>query len=215
MGGILVFAMLRKTGHPTFTRERRQEEMEKKALRTKLSAQRMAMNKENWEDSSREICMHILNFCMKREELAQVFLFYGINNEVPIQNLSRHLWGLFKLALPRVLSKGEMQFHVWERNSELEANSFDLKEPQASAKILNPDKNTIVLVPNLAMDREGYRLGYGGGFYDKFLVRHPEVISVGVNFSEFLVDEVPRDPWDRKVKWVCTEDKIVRANFVA
>jgi 5-formyltetrahydrofolate cyclo-ligase len=97
---------------------------------------------------------------------------------------------------------------------ELDPSGFGIPEP-----ILCPDSrlltaeelflpDTLVIVPALAFDRKGFRIGYGGGYYDRLLER-ASCPSVGLTFHELLQLELPRDPWDRPVQAVCTEEELL------
>jgi len=178
--------------------------MDKKTLRKRYIAQRMAIEEVDWQKRSQKICDHLYEFCFKFDKVSQVFFFHPMRKEPNILKLASKLSEHYKLALPRISNK-EMLFHHWNIETSLLKHSFSIEEPHESSEILKADEHTLVLVPNLAMDTYGYRLGYGAGFYDKFLSEYPQVISVAVNFSEFLVDELPRDSWDKKVQWMCTE----------
>jgi len=70
--------------------------------------------------------------------------------------------------------------------------------------------NTLVLVPGLAFDRKGNRIGRGKGFYDRFLDEHPEILTIGVCWDLQIVDQVPTEPHDAQLKWLCTESEIIR-----
>lgn len=187
--------------------------MDKKQLRKAFLAQRLAMEHRDWEERSRNICKHLLQFCLSFDEAEQVFIFYGIHNEIPVQNLYESLAKRFRIALPRLVSKGEMEFRKWDLKTQLQTSSFKTKEPSLDSPLVQADGRTIVIVPSLAIDQHLYRLGYGGGFYDKFLEKNPDVLSIGVNFSEFIVEELPREAWDQKLQWVCTEYGIRRGTI--
>lgn len=85
--------------------------------------------------------------------------------------------------------------------------TFGIAVPPPEADILEPD---VLLVPLLAFDNEGYRLGYGGGFYDRTLAlcrtRTPETLAVGVAFAGQRVDRVPRSAEDERLDWIVTEE---------
>lgn len=179
--------------------------MDKKNLRKQYLAQRLALKKEDCHKRSLKICEHISEFCLNQKNVTQIFLFHGIYNEPQIHQLADKLWERYTVALPHVLSKTKIEFLKWDAQTQLQLSPYKILEPPSSSEKIIPDKNTLVLVPNLAMDREGYRLGYGAGYYDNFLGENKNVQSLGVNFSEFIVDRLPRDSWDRSVKWICTE----------
>lgn len=109
------------------------------------------------------------------------------------------------MALPIVPKEGRvMQFAHWHEGDPLVTNSFNVPEPKGGAVVL-PD---IVIVPFLAFDRRGYRLGYGGGHYDATLAdlrHHKPIIAIGVGYAEQAVlFNLPIEDHDQKLDMVIT-----------
>jgi 5-formyltetrahydrofolate cyclo-ligase len=109
-----------------------------------------------------------------------------------------------RVALPRV--EGRVIVPVAYRSGDpVKPSSFGAVEP-AEGEAIAPGEIDVVIVPGLAFDRSGHRVGYGRGFYDRFLGRlGPDAHTVGVCFSIQLVDEVPHGRGDRPVELVVTE----------
>lgn len=101
-------------------------------------------------------------------------------------------------AFPRVDGE-EMDFFL---AGDFSVGKFGLREPLGSQLAPPPD---LVLVPGLAFSAAGARLGRGGGFYDRWLARHPSVITVGVCFACQLVEHLPDEAHDLQVQCVLTE----------
>jgi 5-formyltetrahydrofolate cyclo-ligase len=105
-----------------------------------------------------------------------------------------------------------MTFHPVERESDLLPGRFGIPEPdgddggQGEAVFFE-----LVVVPGMAFDRDGYRLGRGGGYYDRFLSAARFRAAVGLAFAWQLLPELPRDPWDVPVGAVATEEGVIRA----
>lgn len=111
-------------------------------------------------------------------------------------------------CLPVVLGRGRpLAFRRWAPGDPLVEGAFRIAIPSPEADTLEPD---ILLVPMLAFDDEGYRLGYGGGFYDRTLAlrraRAPGILAVGVAFAGQRVERVPRSAEDERLDWIVTED---------
>lgn len=116
------------------------------------------------------------------------------------------------LALPRVRGRGRpLAFHAWRPGDELFAGPFGVMEPSPDAPVVSP---RILLVPLLAFDRQGRRLGYGAGYYDMVLrdlrARDPAPIAIGMAFADQEVEEVPAGPRDQTLDAVATERHLHR-----
>jgi 5-formyltetrahydrofolate cyclo-ligase len=113
-----------------------------------------------------------------------------------------------QLCLPVVVAKRQpLQFRAWRPGDPLEAGVFGTLHPSAKREVLEPDA---LIVPLLAVDEEGWRVGYGGGFYDRTLealrAKKP-VTAVGVGFNAQLVPEVPHGPGDQRLDWLLTDKR--------
>jgi 5-formyltetrahydrofolate cyclo-ligase len=110
------------------------------------------------------------------------------------------------LALPVVTGRGQpLEFRAWQLGEEMEPGLFGTTHPLAHAAVVQPD---LVLVPLLAFDRQGFRLGYGGGFYDRtldMLRRKRHLSAIGVAYAAQEVPEVPHDGRDQRLDGVATE----------
>lgn len=112
-----------------------------------------------------------------------------------------------RCCLPIVVgSRSALQFRAWRPGEPLQQHRLGGRVPGAHADILIPQ---LLLVPLLAFDRQGGRLGYGGGFYDRTasaLVKNQPILMVGLAYAEQEVDAVPRGPTDYRLDWVITQD---------
>lgn len=122
-----------------------------------------------------------------------------------------------ELFLPRCRTRGEngwpgaMDFIACTDLNALQMSAFGIPEPVPGpgARLLSPEElclpDTLILVPALAFDRSGFRLGYGGGYYDR-LLSAASCPCVGLSFHDLLFEDLPHDAWDRPVRAVCTEE---------
>ena len=138
---------------------------------------------------------------------ACVSAYWPMGDEMDTRPLLAALHGRgHPLALPVVVAADTpLIFRQWRPGARLESAHFGTSVPEESAAELEPD---VLFVPLLAFDHAGYRLGYGGGFYDRSLqalrARKP-VLAVGVAFAGQRVASVPRDSYDQPLDWVVTE----------
>ena len=96
----------------------------------------------------------------------------------------------------------ENVFFLVDDDGDFDKNSYGISEPKADNRLVVPDEKTLVLVPGLAMTIDGQRLGYGGGYYDRYLSSYPTSRTVGVVFREQVVKALPCSDFDQKLKKV-------------
>jgi 5-formyltetrahydrofolate cyclo-ligase len=110
------------------------------------------------------------------------------------------------VVLPVVLDDRNMEFREWRAGGELARGRFRVLEP-LQGEVLEPD---IVVVPCVAVDAAGNRLGFGKGFYDRALGSGPRPVAVGAVFDEQVVAAVPVEPWDVPLDVVVTPTRVIR-----
>jgi len=142
---------------------------------------------------------------------AAVSGYWPLDGELDIRSLLHqiHEQG-HPIGLPVVKGKGQpLVFRRWSPGAPLVQGSFKVMTPAEGAPEIEPD---VLLVPLLAFDAAGFRLGYGGGFYDRTLEMrrrqahsgHP-VIAIGVAFAAQETESLPRGPFDERLDWIVTE----------
>ena len=115
----------------------------------------------------------------------------------------------FKISLPVIRKNNQMDFFKWSNNDPLKINKFGIPEPISSKKFY-PD---ILLVPLVGYDNDYNRLGYGGGFYDRYIEKIEKikkVIKIGFAFSYQKIKSVPTNQFDKKLDFIITEKEILK-----
>ena len=134
--------------------------------------------------------------------------FWPMKEELDIRPLMFELFNQgCELALPVVTGKGQpLVFRAWRPGDALEQGVFKTLHPSPKREVVEPDA---LIVPLLACDREGWRLGYGGGFYDRTLRglrTRRKVLAMGVAFDDQLrAEDVPHGPDDERLDWLLTD----------
>jgi len=115
-----------------------------------------------------------------------------------------------RLALPRIVGRGQpLSMRAWQFGGPLDRGQWGIREPKPEAPEVDPD---ILLVPLLAFDRAGYRIGYGAGYYDITISRLrslKKIVAVGIAFAAQEVAEIPRTPRDERLDLVLTERETI------
>ena len=115
----------------------------------------------------------------------------------------------FKISLPVIRKNNQMDFFKWSNNDPLKINKFGIPEPISSKKF-HPD---ILLVPLVGYDNDLNRLGYGGGFYDRYIEKIEKikkVIKIGLAFSCQKIKNIPLSKYDKKLDFIITEKEILK-----
>ena len=112
------------------------------------------------------------------------------------------------VSLPSI-SNGMMTFRKIEDLTKLEKGEFDIPEPKDNAQV--EEKHDVVLVPCVGLDNEGNRIGYGAGFYDKYLEKK-DLIKIGLSYSKQIVKTIPISDGDVKMDWIITEKDVIKTS---
>jgi 5-formyltetrahydrofolate cyclo-ligase len=178
---------------------------DKRAARTRALARRAEAFAKHGASAGARLAAHGLAFLDPRPG-ASVSGFSAIRDEIDPASLldALHAQG-HAIALPVMQGKGKpLLFRAYAPGDEMGSAAWGIAEPLPDKQEVDPD---IVLVPLLAFDMRGYRLGYGGGFYDRTLERLraiKPVVAVGIAYDELQVDDVPHQRYDQPLDWVLT-----------
>ena len=100
-----------------------------------------------------------------------------------------------------------MKFYQIASYEELEIGCFDILEPKEHcAEIIDIPKNSVVIMPGVAFDKKGNRIGYGRGYYDKYFTNYPKIYKIAITYSLQIVQEIPVNKYDIKADCVITEE---------
>ncbi|MBO9998366.1 MAG: 5-formyltetrahydrofolate cyclo-ligase [Cyanobacteria bacterium SID2] len=180
-------------------------EIRKSELRRSLLKTRQSLSDREWRDLNNRLCVQLAshpNFVSAKTVLGY-FSFRREPDLTPLVSDDR-TWGF-----PRCVEKS-LAWHRWQPGELLVEGAFGIREPHPETVSIDPETVDLMLVPAVACDRRGYRLGYGGGFYDR-LLSHPawqRVPTLGIVFGFACLPELPIDGWDRRLAGVCTESQV-------
>ena len=136
--------------------------------------------------------------------------YYPVNYEMDCLKILKELEiRRFKISLPVIKKNRKMNFHNWSFSAPLKLSKYGIPEPLTS-KIVKPD---IILIPLVAFDKKLFRIGYGGGYYDRYLSKikkNKKILSIGLAFSFQEVKKIFPNIYDQKLDIILTEKKTLR-----
>ena len=144
-------------------------------------------------------------------EAKKIGSYYPIGSEVLTQDIMQEILSVGKeLFLPKVVEK-EIEFRKITDFSCLEKGVFDIMEPKEDCPVEN--NLDLILVPTIGISQEGVRLGYGFGFFDKFLSRHSST-TISLAYEKQVIKKIPQSDHDVKMNWILTEDRFSKVSEV-
>lgn len=183
----------------------------KQALRQEMRSRRKAMPQAEKVSREQRLCRRFLESSLYAD-CRQLFCFVALPQEPETRELLRRALADGKtVAVPRCLPERRMAFHRLSPEQPLESQlvsgSFGVAEPLETLPVILPDAGQapLCLVPGLAFDQNGGRLGYGAGYYDRFLRAYPFLRKIGYALSPFVTDCVPTEPTDQRLDGIATE----------
>ena len=183
---------------------------DKSSARKHFLASRLAISSEALDISSRILCNKILTL-KKFLDADVVLLYFPTKNEPNLLSIAEAaLKAGKKVAFPISITKNcTLDFREISSLTELNAGAYGIPEPPCNAKIPNLTEKSLCVVPALAFDKNGFRIGYGKGYYDRFLSKFKGV-SVGAALSSHICDSLPTETTDIPVNIIITETGVTR-----
>jgi 5-formyltetrahydrofolate cyclo-ligase len=178
----------------------------KKALRQAMLAKRKALSVRYREQASQQICTRLWQ---RLERLsAQTLLFYmPIQGEVDLRRAIHIGWQKGRrIILPRAMEGHQLACYQVEHGGQLQRGAYQIMEPDPQkAQLIDPLTIELAFIPGVAFDRQCYRLGYGGGYYDRFLQKYPHIQTWGIAYEEQMVPTIFPEAHDQPLQLVLTE----------
>lgn len=184
-------------------------ENSKTAMRRQVRDTTASFSKKYIDTANEAILQNILSL-PEYQNAKTIFAYYSMGIEPDTLSIIQHALENGKtVAIPRTFDKGAMEARVITNLDGLVIGKYDIPTAPADAPLLETADIDFVLVPAVAFDRRGYRLGRGGGYYDRFLGKSSS-FSVGLAFEKALLDAVPTEAHDMPTHCLVTEKEIAR-----
>lgn len=168
--------------------------MNKKSSREELKKSCHKLSAQRRKEAAESLLTSLLPFLASYDS---VLSFASLFQEIDTSLLNRFLASTGRLLLPKVVEQNLKIYRITNLEKQLEKGSFDLFEPiPANCEEIPNKQIEIILVPALGFDKTNHRIGYGRGYYDRFLASLPNCPTIGIGYKEQLVDTLPIDSTD-------------------
>jgi len=183
--------------------------LSKARLRTSLRERRQRLDQRQRASAGRQLCRRFAHIPLFRRSRSIAF-YWAVDGEIDLGPLMNIAWRAGKTVyLPGVLRDRTLEFRELRPGDRMVGNAFGIPEPPLGAPASPLERLDLILTPLVAFDNRGFRLGMGGGYYDRTLDmargRNGRARAVGAAYSFQQVEQVPAEPWDRPLRGVVTE----------
>jgi 5-formyltetrahydrofolate cyclo-ligase len=178
----------------------------KAAMRAEARMRRRSVSAEERVRAAEALLRHDLGFLSFPGILGA---YHPVRSEIDCMPLARHLGSHgWRIALPATNVQAPLDFHLWDFDTPLQPGPFGIPQPIGTP----PASPTVLLVPLLAFDRQGHRLGYGGGHYDRTIAalrQRGTLLAIGLAYDSQEVAQIPAGPYDQRLDWVLTPGRAI------
>jgi 5-formyltetrahydrofolate cyclo-ligase len=182
--------------------------MDKSELRTHFCSLRERLPTGETATYSNDLCERLARFL---PPASCILTYLAFRNE-PDLSLLFELLPDARWVVPRITEGRQMALHPYDPER-LVRHRFGMLEPAADLPVVNPAEIDIVLVPGVAFDRHGGRLGFGGGYYDRFLPT-TSALRIGIAFDQCLAEQLPCGEHDQRMDWVATQSEMIHCERI-
>ena len=177
----------------------------KKDIRTRILKLRKDRDLQEWETATAQIAERVTSHPWF-QKTSDVCIYMDIRKEVGTWQIIREAWRLGKRVwLPRTEGQ-RMEFFLTESKDRLTVGAYGIQEP--SGDRMYQGDSGLMIMPGVAFDEERHRIGFGGGYYDRYLERHPELFTMAIAFEDQVLPKIPADEHDIRPMLLVTQDRI-------
>ncbi len=190
----------------------------RQSIRRKILKQRENLSPAERTTRSKRIAAHVIEWIQQSKKSVQtcsfktVMVYLSMKSEVETHELIESLLDQGREIIAPIIDTKSGQLIpkcVQNMEKDLVRHRFGMLEPNTNCPIFPPDQLQLIIVPGIAFDSNGYRLGYGKGFYDRFLPTCPNAVTIGIAFQTQIVENTYPQPWDIPVQHIFTEEGLI------
>lgn len=185
--------------------------LNKKSLRQHIFEKRQQLSTDYYLKANAEIVARLFNTEVF-QKANNIFIYHGVNRELDTSQIISEAFKQGKqVALPRVHGKGDMRAHYYRHGNQLTVSSFGIPEPLPESPEMVPKDIDLIIMPCVTCNEFGHRLGYGGGFYDRFLTK-THATTILPYFEKLLFSDIPMRDHDQLMDIILTEHSVYQIN---
>lgn len=185
--------------------------MKKKLIREEVLKKRKGLSAQDRAIYSEKIAEKILTSDFYKNS-ETIMCFINFSNEVSTRNfMERVIADGKRIAVPITYPDTyQLKPSILKSLNELEPGFYNILTPKKEfERFIDPSEIDLVIVPGVAFRKDGYRVGYGGGYYDRFLSKIPNTPTIAIGFDIQIVEDLPVDSYDIAVDYIYTEKNII------
>ncbi len=191
---------------------------EREFIRSDILRQRKNLPLNERTSLSNRIATHIIEWIHVNEKnvvgctIDVVMVYLNMKSEANTSQLIESLFNQNKQVIAPVVDTKSRQLiprQIQDLENDLVHHKLGMLEPRDSCRYIPPEKLQLILVPGIAFDCSGYRLGYGKGFYDRFLPKCTNAVTIGIAYQLQIVKDTYPQPWDIPVQHIFTENGLL------
>lgn len=175
----------------------------KKEIRRRIKDCRALLSDETRQIFSDQIYNKLVSHPLY-QTAKEIYCYVSFGEEVSTNAILAHAWKHGKkVAVPKILDNDTMEFFYIDTREQLKEGFYGILEP-VTEKIACGEE-VLVVMPGVAFDREGGRIGYGKGYYDGYLHKHPDYHTIALTFEVQCLEQIPTEAHDIRPEWILTE----------
>ncbi|MCD6109245.1 5-formyltetrahydrofolate cyclo-ligase [bacterium] len=183
----------------------------KEELRTEISKKKHQIPATKKEKFDNQIYKNITGL-PEWKKAKKVFIYISMKDEVDTRALIKNYLGKKIIIVPKSHTKfNKLTLHEIKSFDDTEKGSYSIMEPKSHTRIITPEEVDLVIIPGIVFDKNGHRIGYGKGYYDR-LTKHLTCHKIGLAYKVQIVNNIPAQKHDVPVDTLVTEETVYRIN---
>lgn len=183
--------------------------MDKEEFRKLILQRRGSLDKVEVKKKSKAVCVKLVD-SLPFTTAKNIMFYMSVNNEVDLQEAMESVRGRKNIILPKTDLQNVkiVPYKVSNPQDDLEAGAFGIPEPKRTSQLFDKEELNLILVPGVAFDLQGNRIGHGKGYYDRFL-KETSALKMGIAYEFQIVDSINTEEYDIPVDFIITEKRII------